>query len=343
MHSTLGALGLSAPILAAPMAGGPTTPRLVTAAAAAGGAGLLAGGYKTTEALAQQISEVRAASIPFGVNLFAPNPIPIDHTAYAAFARALQPEADLYDLDLAAIPRTEDDDGWHDKIDLLLAAPVPLVTFTFGIPAPAVITAFRSAGTLVGQTVTSPGEARQAAEAGVDVLFVQGSAAGGHSATLTPDRTPAEVPVGDLLCDISRVADLPLVAAGGIATGDAVADALRAGAAAVMVGTVLLRSDESGTLKPHQAALADPARNRTVVTRAFTGRPARALANAFTDRYGQIAPGGYPALHHLTSPLRRAAADAADVERLHLWAGTGFRHASAEPAARILGRLVAKL
>jgi NAD(P)H-dependent flavin oxidoreductase YrpB (nitropropane dioxygenase family) len=135
------------------------------------------------------------------------------------------------------------------------------------------------------------------------------------------------------------VADLPIVATGGLATPEDVAAVLRAGAAAAMVGTVLLRSDESGASAAHKAALADPARDRTIVTRAFTGRPARALANRFTDRYDAEAPAGYPAVHHLTSPLRKAAAAADEPELLHLWAGTGHRHATPEPVTRILTRL----
>jgi NAD(P)H-dependent flavin oxidoreductase YrpB (nitropropane dioxygenase family) len=117
---------------------------------------------------------------------------------------------------------------------------------------------------------------------------------------------------------------------------------------------VLLRADESGTNQPYRTALADPARrdaaqsdaahsdtghSDTVVTRAFTGRPARALRNRFTERYSDLAPGGYPALHHLTSPLRKASIAAGDPERVNLWAGTGYRHATAEPAADILARL----
>ncbi|MGY6653611.1 nitronate monooxygenase [Amycolatopsis sp. TRM77291] len=340
MHSTLAALGLSAPVLAAPMAGGPTTSRLVTAAAAAGGVGLLAGGYKTAEGLEQQIKAVRTESVPFGVNLFAPNPVPVDRAAYDQYVRVLQPEAERHGIDLTAIAPTEDDDAWHDKIDLLLTDLVPFVTFTFGMPAVPVIQALRKAGTIVGQTVTSVDEARLATEVGVDILIVQGSAAGGHSGTLTPERPPAEVPLGDLVRAVAAATDAPIIAAGGIATPDAVADILRAGAAAAMVGTVLLRSEESGTSPLHQAALCDPNRRRTVVTRAFTGRPARALANAFTDRYSALAPVGFPALHHLTSPLRKAAAAAGDPDGLNLWAGTGFRHAAAEPAAQILKRLI---
>src|SRR5262249_56816388 len=103
-----------------------------------------------------------------------------------------------------------------------------------------------------------------------------------------------------------------------------------------------LRSEESGTSAPYRAALADPARRGTVLTRAFTGRPARGLANVFTDRYSAVAPTGYPALHHLTSPIRKAAAAAGDPERINLSAATGYRHATADPAASILASLGSK-
>ncbi|MCW3820494.1 nitronate monooxygenase [Micromonospora sp. DR5-3] len=339
MASPLDALGVDNPVLAAPMAGGPSTPALVTAAARANGLGFLAGGYKTADALAEQIAEVRRHGITFGVNLFAPSPLPVDPEAFRRYAAAIAPEARAYELDVQEAGIVEDDDHWSDKIDLLLSAPVPVVSFTFAIPDAAAIASLRAAGTLVVQTVTSPAEARLAADAGADVLAVQASAAGGHSGTLTPEHVPASIPLTDLLGRIRKAVSLPLVAAGGLATPADVAEALRAGAEAVMVGTVLLRADEAGTSLPHRAALADPTRRRTVVTRAFTGRPARALPNRFTDHYSDLAPSGYPALHHLTRPMRQAAAAAGDPERINLWAGTGYRHATAEPAAQILRRL----
>lgn len=341
MASPFTALGAGIPVLAAPMGGGPTTPRLVTAAARADSLGFLTGGYKTADALAGDIAKVRSDGVSFGVNLFAPNPVPVDPEAFRRYARAIEPAARIYGIDPRAAAIVEDDDHWRDKIDLLLADPVPVVSFTFGVPVAAVVTALRKAGSLVVQTVTSPPEALLAAEAGVDALIVQASAAGAHSGTLTPQAIPAPVPLTDLLGQVRRAVSLPLIAAGGIATQAAVAGALRAGAVAVMVGTVLLRADEAGTSAPHRAALADPARRETIVTRAFTGRPARALRNAFTDRYDELAPLGYPALHHLTSPIRKASAAANDPERINLWAGTGFRHATAEPAGRILRRLAA--
>ncbi|MGN9840138.1 nitronate monooxygenase [Nonomuraea sp. H19] len=343
MTSALSSLGVSTPVLAAPMAGGPSTSALVIAAAGAGGLGFLAGGYKDVEALAEEIDQVRSSGVLFGVNLFAPNPLPVDPAEFRRYARTIAPEGQAHGVDLLAVGTVEDDDHWSDKIELLLSRPVPVVSFTFAVPDPAVITSLRAAGTLVIQTVTSPSEALLAAEAGADMLVVQAPAAGGHSGTFTPQRTPADIPLPRLLGEVRRNVSLPLIAAGGLATPTDVVQSMRAGATAAMVGTVLLLADESGASLPHRAALTGPADRGTVVTRAFTGRPARALRNRFTDRYTDLAPLGYPALHHLTSPMRRAAIAAQDPERINLWAGTGHRHATAEPAARILRTLVSRL
>ncbi|UED87899.1 nitronate monooxygenase [Streptomyces profundus] len=336
-------LGRTLPLVAAPMAGGPSTPDLVLATARAGGLGFLAAGYRTPDDLAAQLAAVRPAGLPFGVNLFAPNPVPVPEDAYRAYAELLRPEARRHGVSLTPSPVNEDDDHWAAKIELLRADPVPVVSFTFGLPEPGVVAALRAAGSTVLQTVTSPAEARAAAEVGVEGLVVQATAAGGHSATLTPGRPLAGTPLPDLLAAVRRATPLPLIATGGLATPADVATALRAGAEAAAVGTVLLRTDESGASAPHRAALADPAFTGTVLTRAFTGRPARALRNRFTERYGQAAPLGYPALHHLTAPLRRAAAGAGDTDLIHLWAGTGHRQARAEPIAHTLTRLAADL
>jgi NAD(P)H-dependent flavin oxidoreductase YrpB (nitropropane dioxygenase family) len=118
-----------------------------------------------------------------------------------------------------------------------------------------------------------------------------------------------------------------------------VREVLTAGAEAVAVGTVLLRTPESGASAVYKAALSDPRRDGTIVTRSFSGRPARALRNRFTDRFHDLAPAGYPALHHLTSPLRKASVAAGDPEHVNLWAGAGWRDATDEPAAQILRRL----
>ncbi len=101
---------MSIPLVAAPMSGGPTTPAMVSAAAAAGGLGMLAAGYKTVEAGEAELEVVRAAGIPFGINLFAPNPLPVDPDSYRAYAAIIQQEAERFGLVLPADP-VEDTDG----------------------------------------------------------------------------------------------------------------------------------------------------------------------------------------------------------------------------------------
>lgn len=333
----LTSLGASSPVVAAPMAGGPTTPGLVLAAASAGCLGFLAGGYLTADALAEQVAVVAEGTDRYGVNLFAPNWLPVDRAAYAAYRDLLAPEAERYGVALPEQP-VEDDDSWRAKVDLLVARPVPVVSFTFGLPDAASLTALRRAGSVVLQTVTSAQEARRSAEAGVDGLVVQGNAAGGHSGTFDPARVPPERPLSDLLAEVTAAVDLPLVAAGGVATAEDVRATLAAGAEGVAVGTLLLLADEAGTSDAHRTGLRDHARSTTVM-RAFTGRPARGLRNRFAEQYDAAAPVGYPALHHLTRPIRRAAAAAADPEAVNLWAGTGFPLAWRAPAGEILASL----
>ncbi len=332
----LAALGVTLPVLAAPMAGGPTTPELVGAAARVGSLGFLAGGYRSVDELAGQMAAVRAMGVPFGVNLFAPNPLPVDAAAYRGYARAMAAEARRYGVELPA-GLIEDDDLWAEKVDLLQRDPVPVVSFTFGIAPAEIVAGLRRAGTVVVQTVTSATEALLA-EGAADLLAVQSAQAGGHFGTMTPRRPTPPLPLTDLVSSVRAVVPRPVIAAGGLGTAADVHRVLAVGAAAAMVGTALLRTDEAGTSATHRAALAERTRD-TIVTRSFTGRPARGLRNEFIDDHDADAPLGYPALHHLTSPLRRAAAAAGDPERVHLWAGTGYRHATEESAAVALSRL----
>jgi nitronate monooxygenase len=331
-------LGSSLPVVAAPMSGGPTTPALVLAAVEAGSGGSLAGGYQTAEALAGQVAEVRASTESYGVNLFSPNPEAVDPAAYAAYRELLLPLAESYGVDLPTAP-VEDDDGWQDKVDLLVEAAPPLVSFTFGLPDPPSLGRFRRAGSLLVQTVTSPDEARLATERVMDALIVQSVDAGGHWGTFTPRRPPERIRLPELVRAVRAATSLPVMAVGGIGASADVAAALGAGAEAVAVGTLLLLADEAGTNPAHRAGFADD-RGDPVTTCAFSGRPAGGLPNAFLAAYDGRAPLGYPAVHHLTSPIRRAAAAQGDPEHVNLWAGTGFRSVTEQPAGQILKGLV---
>ncbi|HXD55982.1 MAG TPA: nitronate monooxygenase [Solirubrobacteraceae bacterium] len=334
----LASLGAELPVLAAPLAGGAGTTELVAAAARAGSLGFLGGGYETAATLAAEMAALRAGGHAFAVNLFAPAPLPVDRAEFERYAGEIAPEAERLGVSLEAAAPREDDDGWSAKIEVLLADPPPLVSFTFAIPPADDLRSLRAAGVTLAQTVTSMAEAELAERAGVDVLILQGADAGGHWGTFTPGEPPDAPALGDLLAALAGRSRLPLIAAGGVGTARDAAGLLAAGAANVMVGTALLLADEAGTVAAHRAALKEAGRE-SVVTRAFTGRPARGLRNGFIERHEPGAPLGYPAIHHLTSPLRRAAAAAGDPERLHLWAGTGFRAAREAPAGEILREL----
>lgn len=323
------------PIAAAPMAGGPSTVALAAAVARAGGFPFLAGGYKTVEALGAEIEELRALGAPFGVNLFVPGRGEIDEAAFRSYAGELEADAAVHGVRLDPVP-VVDDDLWHEKVALLVARPAPVVSLTFGLPCAFDIRELQRAGSRVLATVTSVAEARDSEALGVDGVIVQGSAAGGHSAVHDPSGEPPLTATDDAVRDVVRAVDLPVLAAGGVDGPAAVRRLRDAGAEAVVVGTLLLRTDEAGTSPTHRAALADPVYTETAITRAFTGRPARALRNGFLDRHDASAPLAYPAVHHLTRALRHAAGRAGDAERLHLWAGTGYRSAPAGPAADVV-------
>ena len=108
MKAPLSSLNLTCPVLAAPMAGGPTTPALVAAAARAGSLGFLAGGYKEPAVLRQQVVEVRAQAGTFGVNLFVPNPVPVDPAEFRRYAAAIWAEAGQYGDELTRIGTAEE-------------------------------------------------------------------------------------------------------------------------------------------------------------------------------------------------------------------------------------------
>ncbi|MGD9482964.1 nitronate monooxygenase [Streptomyces sp. TRM70308] len=333
------------------MAGGGAGPPLAAAVSEAGGLGFLAAGYKTPDAMYAEIRELRRrTSRPFGVNLFLPQPPEGPgkdaSAAVAVYREQLAGEAAWYGTELGD-PDSGADDGYEGKLAVLFDDPVPVVGFTFGCPAPQVLERFARAGTLTVVTVTSLTEARAAHRAGAAALCVQGVEAGGHLGTHHDDRRADAPGAGyGLLPLVTRVTEelpLPVIAAGGLMRGRQIAAVLAAGATAAQLGTAFLACPESGAHPLHKRALTDPVFARTELTRAFTGRPARGLVNRFLREHGPYAPAAYPHVHHLTAPLRKAAAAAGDPQGMALWAGQGHRLARELPAAELVARLAAEL
>ena len=320
------------------MGGGPSTPALAAAVCEAGGLGFLAAGYRAPEAVRDELAELRALTErPFGVNLFAPGPRVGDPDALAAYAETLRGEAELYGVELGE-PR-HDDDGWEEKLALVSAERVPVVSVTFGCPSPAEVSALHDAGCALWVTVTTPGEAELAASAGPDALVVQGVEAGGHRGSFD-EGAPGELGLLALLELVRAATELPLVATGGIATGRGVAAALAAGAKAAQLGTAFMLTPEAATSPAHREAL--PGSAPTALTRAFTGRAARGIVNRFMREHEPDAPGGYPEVHHLTAPLRAAARAQGDPDGFHLWAGQAHSLARELPAAELVRALAAE-
>jgi nitronate monooxygenase len=324
------------------MAGGPSTVELVAATTEAGALGFLAGGYKTATGLADELAAVAAAGVEaFGVNLFVPGGPAADPAGLAAYVAQLEPDAAAAGATVGEA--SWDDDDYAAKVDVVLAAAPAAVSFTFGVPDADVIGSLQAAGAAVLLTVTTPEEAVRALGVGPDALCLQGVEAGAHRGSLAnDDRSDQDRPIRALLAAVRRRTLVPLVAAGGVGGPGDVAELLARGADLVQAGTAFLRCPESGAAPVLKDALAAPAFPETAITRAFSGRRARALVNAMVEEH-RGAPAAYPEINNATRPLRAAAARANDPQHMSLYAGTAFRQAEARPAAEVVERLVSGL
>lgn len=333
---------LQVPIVISPMAGGPSTPALVRAAVEAGGFGFLAGGDRSPEQLLVEIEEARAGGYPVGVNLMVPGDpallTPERANAVERYREALRPWADRYGIELPPLDTT-DQPAWRGKLEVLIEARVDVASSIFGCPTADEIAELREAGIAVGVTVTNVEDAIEAERRGADFLIVQGPLAGGHQGTWSMSAPVNQRSLDELLAAVRSRVNVPLLAAGGITTGADIRSMLNAGAVAVQMGTAFLRSDESGAAPMYKDALASGNYEETVPTRAFSGRVARAVANAFAREFTSIAPAAYGEVNNLTRAIRAASAAAGDPEGFSLYAGVGFAAAVEGGAGEIMARL----
>jgi nitronate monooxygenase len=326
-------------VVQAPMAGGPSTPAMTAAVSNAGGFGFLAAGYLSAESLREAIATTRTlTSAPFGVNLFVPS-APGDPSQVADYAELLKPEAER--LGIALGDARWEDDAYDAKLGVVESTHVHLVSFTFGCPASEIVQRLHRADIQVAVTVTSASEAELAADAGTDLLIVQGTEAGGHQGSFI-DLSGNYRPLLTLLEEIRETTEVPMIGTGGVMTGRDAAAVLGAGAIAVQLGTALLCTPEAGTSALYREALLSGRYPDTILTRAYSGRFARGLANRFALEHDGQAPQAYPEVHHLTRPLRAAATKAGDASVPNFWAGTGWLQVTTDPVATIVHRIAAE-
>ena len=340
-YALLQRLGIGQPILLAPMAGAGGTPELAAAVSNAGGLGAWGGAYAKPDEIAATIRRMRQLTLrPFNINLFAGgcetrkiDPQPMLEIVSEAHARlGLPPPV------LPPVPA----DPFDAQLEAVLEERPPVFSFTFGMPSPAQIAVLKKRGSAVIGTATTAQEARQLEQAGVDAIAAQGAEAGAHRGSFAAPFEDSMVPLAALVREICASVAVPVIASGGIMDGRDVAKAMAHGAAAVQLGTAFLPCPESGAAPAYKRALLEAKADTTVITRAFSGRPARGLTNAFIAMVAGKEDFilSFRQQNDLTRPMRNAAGQRGIADFISLWAGQGVARSRALPAADLVKTLV---
>jgi NAD(P)H-dependent flavin oxidoreductase YrpB (nitropropane dioxygenase family) len=215
--------------------------------------------------------------------------IPARHWAFVdhLFEKYGLPSPGIGGSDGASAARQVTAAGATELIDVSLAHPVRLIASALGTPPPVMVERARAAGVPVAALVGTAEHARRQAAAGVDLIIAQGGEAGGHTGEISTMVLVPEV--------VDTVAPLPVLAAGGIATGRQMAAALALGASGVWCGSVWLTTEEAETAPAVKAKMLAATSRDTIRSRSRTGKPARQLTSAWTREWeGPDSPGSLP-------------------------------------------------
>lgn len=339
-------LGIHLPVIQAPMAGVQTS-ALAIAVSNAGGLGSLPCAMLSVDAMRQELTLIKAGTTrPYNVNFFCHTPPTPDAARTAAWRAALAPYYTGFGIDAAAIPDGPGRAPFSaEYADVLSEFKPPVVSFHFGLPAPALLDRVRAWGAKVFSSATTVDEARWLVDHGVDAVIAQGLEAGGHRGIFLSDDLTTQVGTFSLLPQIVRAVSVPVIAAGGIADARGVAAAMALGAAGVQVGTAYLLCPEATTSAVHRAALQSDAARHTALTTLFTGRPARGIVNRIMRELGPMnaAAPAFPLATTGIAPLRAKAEDQRSGDFSPLWAGQNASGCREMPAADFTRELAAGL
>ena len=337
-------IGIELPIIQAPMAGVQGS-ALALAVSNARGLGSLPCAMLGIDAIRSELTALAAGAQgrPYNVNFFCHTPPPHDAAREAVWREALAPYAREFGIDLSSVPAGAGRVPFNDESAAVLEAFRPrVVSFHFGLPAPALLARVKAWGALVWSSATTVDEARWLEAHGVDAVIAQGLEAGGHRGHFLSHDLTLQQGSFALLPQVVRAVRCPVIAAGGIADSDGVRAALALGAAAAQVGTAYLLCPEATTGTMHRAALADAERARhTALTNLFTGRPARGIVNRLMRELGPLSSAvpAFPLATAALAPLRAAAEQLGSGEFSPLWAGQNASGCRAVPAAQLTREL----
>jgi nitronate monooxygenase len=337
-------LGLAAPIVQAPMAGGPSSQELVAACSAAGALGSFGFAYTQPADMKKQCAWLRAKTDrPFGINLFTwPAPAQVDPASQRG---ALQAVAAYYkELGLAAPetvnpPYAPDLEAQLDAVEEI--GPRVFTVHLSDLPAQR-IKRLQSKNILVGGSANCIAEAQRLEQLGFDFVIAQGGEAGGHRGSYLRDPYASMTGTLALTRLVVRAVKLPVVAAGGIMDGAGIAAALALGAQLAQLGTAFIPCPESGASQAHKGAVLAAREDDTSITEKFSGKPARGLANRFMKEMAAAPQLAFPAQNAVTGRLRQASAQAGKPDFIALWAGQAAPLARALPAAKLIEKLHAE-
>ncbi|MEN1966794.1 nitronate monooxygenase family protein [Lentibacillus sp. N15] len=332
-------LSIQYPVIQAGMAGGITTPKLVAAVANAGALGTIGAGYMSATALKNAIHQVKQLTDkPFAVNLFAAN-LESFSTEIAEMQAVLNRFRDELRLDNGN-QAVKVNDYLHEKVSVILEENIPIVSTAFGVLSSVLIEKLKDHDvTLIGMA-TNVDEAAQLVDAGYDVVVAQGYEAGGHRSTFDVKMFPNGCNIGLVVLVQQMVSafPVPIIAAGGIHTKKQMDGLLEMGAAGVQLGTRFLMATEAGTNQAYRQALIKATPEDTAITKAFSGRPARAIYNRFIQEVenSSVPMLPFPVQNELTKDIRGAAKEYAMPDYQSLWAGQGVGGIKKEETAEAI-------
>jgi len=334
-------LGISLPVIQAPMAGSQGS-ALAIAVSNAGGLGSLPCAMLGPDALRGELEALRAGSgRPYNVNFFCHTPPAPDAAREALWRQALAPYYAEFGIDPAGIAPGPGRAPFTAEIAELIAPyRPPVVSFHFGLPSADLLARVKSWGARVLSSATTVDEARWLEDHGADVIIAQGNEAGGHRGIFLSEDVDTQAGTFALLPQVVAAVRVPVVAAGGIADARTVAAARALGAAGVQAGTAFLLCPEASTSAVHRAALKRPAAH-TALTNLFSGRPARGIVNRIVRELGPVsaAAPAFPLATAAIAPLRAKAEAQGSGEFSPLWCSQNASACRELPAARVVADL----
>ncbi|MEI2368507.1 NAD(P)H-dependent flavin oxidoreductase [Niallia circulans] len=342
-------LKIKYPIIQAPMAGGITTSELVSAVSNSGGLGMIGAGYMTPLQMRDQIRKVKTlTSNHFGINLFVPKKFAIRQDTIQSANQLLNPFREQLNLppkDSIDIP-----DFHHvyetfiEQIKVAMEENVPVCSFTFGIPPAKVVSELKTANTILIGTATTVREAVENEKAGMDMVVIQGSEAGGHRGNFIDDKNRSLVGSMSLIPQAADNVRIPVIAAGGIMDGRGLLASICLGAKGIQMGTAFLTCIESGAQPIHKDIITNSTEEDTVLTRSFSGKWARGIKNTFITcmKNKEWNLPDFPIQNTLTQDIRKNAVSKNNKEFMSLWCGQSPRLAKQQTAKILIRSIMAE-